>query len=187
MLYMPANADHGTALLVRTTSGERSLPMLRALVRSLDPRLPPADVTSIERAMLDSIADVRFTMLLLGAFTALAVVLAAIGLYGVMAYGVAQRTREIGIRVALGATHRDVARSVAVDGLALAAAGVIVGLAGAHWATKLLERMLYGVPRGDPVSFAAGAVLLLGTAAAACIVPMRRAVAVDPLIAMRAE
>jgi ABC-type antimicrobial peptide transport system permease subunit len=144
-------------------------------------------VTNVEDAMAQSIAGPRFTMLLLAAFTVLALILAAVGLYGVLAYAVAQRTREIGIRIALGATRRVVARAVIGQGAALAVIGIIVGLAGSFWATKLIEKMLYGVPRSDPISFAAGALLLFGTAMAACLVPMRRAVAVDPLIAMRAE
>jgi ABC-type antimicrobial peptide transport system permease subunit len=126
-------------------------------------------------------------MLLLAAFTVLALVLAAVGLYGVLAYAVAQRTREIGIRIALGATRRDIARGILGQGVALAIGGIVVGMAGAYWASRFIDHMLYGVPRGDPYSFAAGAVLLFGTAMAACLIPMRRAVAVDPLIAMRAE
>ena len=113
--------------------------------------------------------------------------LAAVGLYGVLAYAVAQRTREIGIRIALGATRRAIARAVVGQGALLAVIGIAVGLAGSFWATKLIEKMLYGVPRSDPISFTAGALLLFATAMAACLVPMRRAVGVDPLIAMRAE
>jgi putative ABC transport system permease protein len=120
-------------------------------------------------------------------FTGLALVLAAVGLYGVMAYAVAQRTREIGIRIALGATRRNIARAVVSQGLVLAAAGAVVGLVAAGWATKLIEKMLYGVKSGDPVSFGVGALLLLGTATLACVVPMRRATRIDPLIAMRTE
>lgn len=137
--------------------------------------------------MRDSIAGPRFTMLLLAIFTMLALVLAAVGLYGVLAYAVAQRTREIGIRIALGATRRTIARAIVGQGALLATCGIIVGLAGAFWATKFIDKMLYGVSRGDPYSFAAGALLLFATAMAACLVPMRRAVGVDPLIAMRAE
>jgi putative ABC transport system permease protein len=125
-------------------------------------------------------------MLLVG-FTLVALLLAAIGLYGVMAYTVAQRTREIGIRIALGATRRTIARAVVSQGVILAAAGVAIGLTGAWWAVKLLTKMLYGVAPTDPASFTIGAALLLGTALLACVVPMRRAVRVDPVIAMRVE
>jgi ABC-type antimicrobial peptide transport system permease subunit len=144
-------------------------------------------VTNVEDAMRESIAGPRFTMLLLATFTLLALVLAAVGLYGVLAYAVAQRTREIGIRIALGATRRAIARAIITEGALLAAGGIAIGLAGALWSTKFIDRMLYGVPRSDPLAFAAGALLLFGTAMLACVVPMRRAVAVDPLIAMRAE
>jgi len=105
----------------------------------------------------------------------------------VLAYAVAQRTREIGIRIALGATRRAIGRAIVRQAALLAVIGMVIGLAGAFWATKFIDKMLYGVPRSDPYSFAAGALLLFGTAMAACLVPMRRAVAVDPLIAMRAE
>jgi ABC-type antimicrobial peptide transport system permease subunit len=149
--------------------------------------MPPPGVTNIAHEMLESVAGPRFTMLLLATFTLLALVLAAVGLYGVLAYAVAQRTREIGIRIALGATRRAIARAIVGQGALLAGCGLAIGLGGAYWSTKFIEKMLYGVPRADPYSFAAGALLLFGTALAACIVPMRRAVGVDPLIAMRAE
>ena len=187
MLYMPPREHYRPAAIVRTAAGSDPIPTLRSLLANMDRHLPPASITSVDEAMSKSIAGLRFTMLLLTAFTMLAVILAAVGLYGVMAYAVAQRTREIGIRIALGATRRNIARAIVWQGGVLAVAGIIVGLVGAHWATKLLERMLYGVARGDPMSFAAGGLLLFSTALLACIVPMRRAVAVDPLIAMRAD
>jgi putative ABC transport system permease protein len=187
MLYLPFRGDYQPALIVRAMPGTSPIATVRSLVSVIDRRLPPPAVTNVEDAMVQSIAGPRFTMLLLAAFTVLALILAAVGLYGVLAYAVAQRTREIGIRIALGATRRVVARAVIGQGAALAVIGIIVGLAGSFWATKLIEKMLYGVPRSDPISFAAGALLLFGTAMAACLVPMRRAVAVDPLIAMRAE
>ena len=137
--------------------------------------------------MRDSLSRPRFTMLLLAAFTLLALVLAAVGLYGVLAYAVAQRTREIGIRIALGATRQSIARAIVGQGALLATIGILIGLGGAYWATKFIAKMLYGVPRTDPYAFTAGAVLHFGTAILACIVPMRRAISVDPLIAMRAE
>jgi putative ABC transport system permease protein len=187
MLYTPFQGDYQPALIVRAERGGNAIASVRRLVTTIDRRLPPPSITSVEDAMAQSIAGPRFTMLLLAAFTLLALVLAAVGLYGVLAYAVAQRTREIGIRIALGATRRAIARAVVGQGALLAAAGILVGLAGSFWATKLIEKMLYGVPRSDPISFAAGALLLFGTAMAACFVPMRRAVGVDPLIAMRSE
>ena len=137
--------------------------------------------------MRRSIARPRFTMTLLVAFTGLALVLAAVGLYGVMAYSVAQQTREIGIRIALGATRSAIASSVLRRGVLMAAAGALVGVIGARWASKLLESMLYGVGRTDPLSFAIGVAVLVATALIACLVPVRRAVAVDPLTSIRAD
>ncbi|MGH7690187.1 MAG: FtsX-like permease family protein, partial [Gemmatimonadaceae bacterium] len=144
-------------------------------------------VDNIADAMASTIARPRFTMLLLAVFTGLAVVLSAVGLYGVMAYAVAQRTREIGIRVALGATNARIARSVVGRGLLLSVLGMAAGLLGAHWGTRLLSSMLSGVSANDPVSYGMAAGALLGTAVVACVVPMRRAARVDPLVAMRAE
>lgn len=187
LLYMPFQGRYQPALIVRATPGTSAIATVRSLVPSIDRHLPPPSVTNVEDALLESISGPRFTMLLLAAFTVLALVLAAVGLYGVLAYGVAQRTREIGIRIALGATRKAIARAIVGQGAVLAVCGITIGLAGAFWATKFIDKMLYGVPRGDPYSFAAGALLLFGTAMAACLVPMRRAVSVDPLIAMRAE
>ena len=187
MLYMPFHGQYQPALIVRATPGTNAITTVRSLVPAIDRHLPPPSVTNVEDALIESIAGPRFTMLLLAVFTVLALVLAAVGLYGVLAYAVAQRTREIGIRIALGATRRAIARAIVGQGAFLAVCGIVIGLGGAYWATKFIDKMLYGVPRGDPYSFAAGALLLFATAMAACLVPMRRAVAVDPLIAMRAE
>lgn len=187
LLYVPFQGQYRPALIVRVKPGPNAISSVRSLIPAIDRRLPPPTLTDVEDAMRDSIAAPRFTMLLLASFTILAVVLAAVGLYGVLAYAVAQRTREIGIRIALGATRRAIGRAVMTQGAVLAVSGILVGMAGAFWATKFIDKMLYGVPRSDPYSFAAGALLLLGTAMLACLVPMRRAVSVDPLIAMRAE
>jgi putative ABC transport system permease protein len=137
--------------------------------------------------MMRSVAGPRFTMALLVVFTLLALVLAAVGLYGVMAYAVAQQTREIGIRIALGATRASIAKSVLSRGVVMAVAGAVVGTLGARWGTKLLESMLYGVARTDAASFVIGVTVLIATALVACLVPMRRAVSVDPLISIRAD
>jgi putative ABC transport system permease protein len=187
VLYVPFHGNYQPALIVRAAPGANPIATVRSLIPAIDRHLPPPAVTNVEDAMRDSIAGPRFTMLLLAVFTVLALVLAAVGLYGVLAYAVAQRTREIGIRIALGATRRTIARAIVGQGALLATCGIFVGLAGAFWATKFIDKMLYGVPRSDPFSFAAGALLLFATAMAACLVPMRRAVGVDPLIAMRAE
>ena len=113
--------------------------------------------------------------------------LAAVGLFGVMSHTVTQQTREIGIRVALGASSGDVVRRVLVRGTGLAAVGAMVGLIAASWGTKLIETQLHGVERLDPISFALGAAVLVGAALVACVVPARRALAVDPMTAIRAE
>ena len=143
-------------MLVRAAPGADPIPSIRSLVAQADPRLPSPNVTNVESVMQRSIARPRFTMTLLVAFTGLALVLAAVGLYGVMAYAVAQQTREIGIRIALGATRSAIASSVLRRGVLMAAAGALVGVIGARWASKLLESMLYGVGRTDPLSFAIG-------------------------------
>jgi predicted lysophospholipase L1 biosynthesis ABC-type transport system permease subunit len=178
---------YSPALVVRAAPGASPMPAVRAAVSALTPSLPPASVASVADVIARSASGPRFTMLLLTIFTALALVLAAVGLYGVLAYAVAQRSREIGIRMALGASSREIARSVVGQGLMLALAGVGLGLLGAVWATKLIADLLYGVQPTDAASFAIGALVLVVTALVACIVPTRRAVAVDPLVAIRAE
>jgi len=187
MMYLATTDSYEPSVLVRVAPGGDPIPSLRTMVAQADPRLPSPNVTNVESVMQRSIARPRFTMTLLVAFTGLALVLAAVGLYGVMAYAVAQQTREIGIRIALGATRSAIASSVLRRGVLMAAAGALVGVIGARWASKLLESMLYGVGRTDPLSFAIGVAVLLATALAACLVPVRRAVAVDPLISIRAD
>lgn len=186
ILYM-AGAGYAPAVMVRVAPGASPMPAIRTAVSSLAPTLPPPEVTNVAEFMSKTAAEPRFTMILLTIFTGLAVLLAAVGLYGVLAYAVAQRSREIGIRIALGASSGTIARGVVGQGVAFAAAGVVIGLVGAFWGTKLIDKMLYGVTRTDAASFTIGAVVLVITALVACIVPTRRAVAVDPLVAMRAE
>src|SRR5262249_42647997 len=159
---------------------------VRSLVHALDPRLPPAFVANMETLVASAQARPRFVMMLLSGFTLIAIVLAAVGLYGVMAYAVVQRTREIGIRVALGATHGAIARTVLSRGATLAALGAVLGLAGAYWATHLLTSLLFNVSPLDRLSFAAGAAVLIATALLACVAPARRVLGVDPVTAIRA-
>jgi putative ABC transport system permease protein len=187
MVYTSAMDLFEPVLIVRAAPGADPIAGLRALVAQADPTLAPPTVSNVEMAMQRSVAGPRFTMALLVVFTVLALVLAAVGLYGVMAYAVAQQTREIGIRIALGATRSGIARAIVSQGVVLAVAGAVVGVLFARWGTKLLEQMLYGVGRTDPVSFAVGALVLIATAVLACVVPMRRAIAVDPLVAIRAD
>jgi len=125
--------------------------------------------------------------MLMAGFTVLAVILAAVGLYGMMAYAVVQRTREIGIRIALGATRDRIARSVLGRGALLGVTGAVAGLLLAVWATKLIEGSLFGVERFDAMTFVTGGALLVIIAVVACVAPMRRAIAVDPMTSIRAD
>jgi len=188
MLYTPATeTDVYPRVLVRTNGGAASLGAATAMLTQMDIATRPPPAVSVAEMMFRSIAAPRFVMLLLSVFTTLALVLAAVGLYGVMAYTVAQHTREIGIRVALGASGERIVRSVIGRGAALATVGAMIGLGAAVWGTKLIENQLYGLARLDAPSFAIGALVLISAAIAACIVPTRRALAVDPMTAIRAD
>lgn len=189
ILYAPRSTASffGSSLLVRTTADARFIPALMAVPASVDPMLPPPTVLAIEDAMRSTMARPRFTMMLLGIFAVVAVGLAAIGLYGVLAYSVALRTREIGIRMALGATRRVVARAVLAQGMVMAVVGAVIGAFAARKGVGLLSHALYGVQETDPVAFVGAAAVLVAIAALACVVPVRRAVSVDPLTAIRAD
>jgi len=185
VLYTPAADSSAFTILIRTTGADPVAP-LRAVVQSIDPQLTPT-FRSIEAQVSESIVAPRFIMLLLSSFTVLALALAAIGLHGVMSYGVAERTREIGIRVALGATRGRVARMVITGGVAAAVIGSVVGAIAAVWGTNLIRTQLYGIEKLDPLSYVAAFVVLFATAVVACVMPMRRALAVDPMMAIRAD
>src|SRR5215208_375763 len=190
-VYSPLAQSYGSTvtLVARTAGGDpRALiPALNAEVRALDPALPLYDVKTVEEHMGVSLFPARVAAALLGGFGLLALVLAAMGVYGVVSYAAAQRTREIGIRVALGARRRDVLRLVAGRGMLLVALGVCLGLAGALALTRFMEGVLYGVSATDPVTFALVVAVLLGVALLACLVPARRATKVDPMVALRYE
>ena len=158
-----------------------------AVVESLDRDLPVYDAVTLDRIVTRSLGQPKFYLLLLAVFAALAMVLAAVGIYGVMAYTVQQRTREIGIRMALGASADRVVAMVVGRGLALAVLGVALGTAGAYAVTRVLRSLLYGVSERDPLTFGAVAILLGVVALLASWIPARRAARVDPLAAMRAE
>jgi predicted permease len=155
--------------------------------RAIDPNVPVYDVKTMEQRLSESLARRRFAMIALGLFAAVAMLLAAVGIYGVMSYAVAERTREIGIRMALGAQTSDVLKLVIRQGMVLAIIGVSIGLAGAIGMTRVMSSLLFGVGATDPVTFAALSLLLGGVALLACYLPARRAMNVDPMIALRYE
>jgi putative ABC transport system permease protein len=157
------------------------------VVRALDPQLPLYDSRPLDDLMRESVASRRFYALLLATFAALALTLAAIGIYGVIAYSVQQRRRELGIRVALGASRRRVIRLVMGQGMRLAVVGAALGIAGATLVTRVLRGQLFGIGTTDPATFVAVPLLLLVVAAGACVVPVLRALRVDPATAIRAE
>jgi putative ABC transport system permease protein len=160
---------------------------VRERVRSIDPELPIYDLKTMGDVVSQSVAQPRFYMILLTAFAALALLLAALGIYGVISYSVSQRTRELGIRIALGATQDRVVRLVLGQGMALTSLGVAAGLVGAYWLVRLLASMLFGVTATDASTFIGVSIVLLGVAGAASYLPARRAARVDPVAAMRAE
>jgi putative ABC transport system permease protein len=160
---------------------------LREQIRAIDAAMPIADVLPMEEVIASSMAQPRFRTTLLSLFGAAALLLAAIGIYGVLAYTVAQQTREIGIRMALGAHPARVLRLVLGRGLRLAGAGTAIGVLAALLLTQLLSSLLFDVSATDPLTFAAVAALLLGVALLACYVPARRAMRVDPMVALRYE
>ena len=178
----------GFAIVVRSTlAPEQIVAAVRREVQSVDREQPIDNVRTLEQLRAAAIAPAALNLTLLGIFAGLALVLAAVGLYGVMSYTVTQRTHEIGIRMALGAQGRDIMRLVVGQGLALALIGVAIGLLGALALTRLLSSMLYNVTAHDPVVYCGVACGLLAVAFVACYVPARRAMKVDPLVALRYE
>ncbi|PYT72564.1 MAG: hypothetical protein DMG39_09505 [Acidobacteria bacterium] len=174
--------------VVRTTGDPvRIASSVPAAVWSVDKNLPVTRMRTMEEVRSISLASQRMNLLLFGLFAALALALATIGIYGVLAYSVAQRTREIGIRLALGAHRKDVLRLVISQGMRLASLGILLGLFGAFALTRLMSGMIYGVSSTDPVTFVAVAALLGVVAIAACYIPARRATRVDPMVALRYE
>jgi putative ABC transport system permease protein len=160
---------------------------LRAIAPAVHPSLTAANVRPMTDVLSVSVAEPRFNMVLVSAFAVLALLLSAVGIYGVIAYSVAQRTHEIGVRMALGAERRDVLRLVATEGLGIAAAGVAVGLAGGALLTRVMAGLLFGVAPRDPLTFAVGGTVLLAVAMLASYVPARRATRVEPVTALRTE
>jgi putative ABC transport system permease protein len=180
--------ESGMIVLIRTAANPiGQLSALQGAVRDLDSQIPVDDPRELAEVVTQSSSQQRFLALLLGLFAGLALILAAVGIYSVIAYSVAQRTHEIGIRMALGAGWPDMVGMLLREGLGVALGGVIAGLAGAWGLTRFLASQLYGVHPTDPATFIAVPLLLMLVAVLACYVPARRAAKVDPMIALRYE
>jgi predicted permease len=177
----------GGTLVLRTNGDAGTPKRVQEIMWSADRNLPASRVQTVEEILSVQVATPRLYTILLGLFSAVAVTLAVLGLYGLLAYVTGRRTGEIAIRFALGARSDSIVRLVIVDGLRLSAAGVVIGLAGAVVLTRAMRGLLFEVAPADPLTLAAVALLLLGVAAAACYVPARRAAAVDPMVALRQE
>jgi putative ABC transport system permease protein len=190
-MYVPYKQDVFSQMWVVARAGDgdpgRIAGAVRQALRDIDPTLPAFSLTPLSTVVSDSIAQQRFAMVLLALFAGVALVLAAVGLYGVVSYVVSQRTREIGLRMAMGAAPGNIVRMVLGGGMKLALVGVAIGLGGAMALSRYVETLLYEVTPSDPLSYAGTAAILLVVAAAACYVPARRAMRVDPLVALQAE
>jgi len=176
------------ALVVRASVEPMSLASsVRNAIWAVDKDQPVADIDTMDHIVSEAIARQRFSMLLLGIFAALALVLAAVGIYGVMSYSVAQRTHEIGIRMALGARRTDVLQMTVKQGLRLVSVGMLLGLVAAFLLTRVLASLLFGISATDPITFIGISLVLLAVAILASYVPALRATKVDPIIALRAQ
>ncbi|MGC2314449.1 MAG: ABC transporter permease [Candidatus Acidiferrales bacterium] len=184
---MPLVADADSVVL--RTEGDPTAVMdaVRRGVRELDPREIVYGVQTLDEVLANSMAARRLSMILLGAFAALALALASVGIYGVISYLVGQRTHEIGVRMALGAQQSDVLRLILGEGGRMALVGVVIGVAAALGLTRLMKGMLFGVSASDPLTFMGVAIVLIVVALAACYIPARRAMRVDPMVALRYE
>jgi putative ABC transport system permease protein len=187
-LVFPQNPWSYVGLAIRSDNDPASLySTVRSMVTELDPELPVHDMRPIEQVIAETVTTRRLTLWLMGAFAALALILAFVGIYGVMSYAVTERVHEIGVRMALGAQRRDVLRLLVGSGMLLATIGLLAGGVGAFFASRALTSMLFGVRANDPWTYITISLLLGLVALAACYVPARRATAVDPLVALRYE
>jgi putative ABC transport system permease protein len=160
---------------------------VRQIVKQLDPDQPIGDVMTMDKVLAQSLGVPRFYMQILLVFAAIAIFLAGIGIYGVMAYFVSQHTHDIGVRMALGARATDIVRWVGILGLRIVTVGILTGVALALGLTRLLSMVLFGVKPTDPLTYIAVAASLMAIACLACYIPARRAIKVDPLVALRYE
>src|ERR1700743_2145602 len=160
---------------------------IRGAIGSIDKDQPIFAISTMNQLVSDSVSTRTFTLILLGLFSGLALVLAAIGIYGVISYSVAQRTRDIGIRIALGASRKDVLHDVLGLGLRLTVVGLVFGLMGALAVTRVLSSLLYGLHSNDVVTFTAVSIVLVVVALLASYLPARRAMQIDPMVALRHE
>jgi len=189
-LYIPlSQLMWGAPTLVVRTPGEPHViaPQIRKVLASMDPDAPLYDVRTLEDYLVLDLGRARFQAVLLGLFAGLALLLTAVGLYGVMTYTVAQRTQEIGIRIALGARREDVLRMILAKSFSITGVGLLIGFAGAFALTRLLSSLLFEVKSADPMTFAVVALLLAGTSTLASYLPARRAAGVEPMMALREE
>jgi putative ABC transport system permease protein len=176
------------SFVVRTSGPpEQSGPAITKAIREADPEQPVFGVKPMDQVIADASAERRFSLLLLSLFAGIALVLSAIGIYGVMAYTTTQRQHEIGIRVALGANARDVLRLVVGQGMRLVGIGLALGVAGAWLLSRVLTSQLFGITTRDPVTYVSVAALLAAVALTASYLPARRALRVDPMTALRSE
>jgi len=182
------NAWSYLAVTVRSPLDQGSLlAAVRNELKALDPSLPVSNIRTMEEVVKQSLVTRRFVLLLFGLFAGLALVLATVGVYGVLTASVSQRTRELGVRIALGATARDLIKLVVGQGLKLVVIGIVAGVVAAVGLQTVIGKLLFGVRPTDPFTFFMIAVLLIGVALLACWIPARRAMKVDPLSALRSE
>jgi len=189
-IYIPLrqSARNDMYLMVKSRIDPAALTSsIRGVIASIDKDQPIFNIATMQQLVRDSVSTRRITLILLGLFSALALVLAAIGIYGVISYSVAQRTHEIGIRMALGADRAGVLRMILAQGMKIAGAGVVIGLAASFGLTRWMAKLLFSVSAADPLTFTAVALVLVLIALLACYIPARRALRVDPIIALRYE
>jgi len=188
-IYQPAaqTASWGMSLIVKTDLPEplSLTPAIREQVKQIDLQLPIANIKTLDDRIEVAMGESRFRTTLIALFAVVALVLACVGVYGVISYSVSRRTHEIGVRVALGAQQTDVLKMVLRQGLVFAFVGVALGLAGASALTKLISTLLFRVSANDPVTFVSVAAVIVAVAFIACYIPARRATKVDPLVALR--